>query len=148
MQREKELDRSLARGMSTWLSCQGAGADPGQRCEPARHRAAAVGCQSPSRAPGELSGLRGPALSRLVGARSCSAAESSCSFWLPPETAPAGPASPDPCCCFRRLLLQAEVGREALFLQFIKVSSRQREMGRAEPTFFAQNRARVSCSTC
>lgn len=120
LQREKGLDRSLARGMSTRLSCQGAGADARQRCEQARHRAAAVGCQSPSRSPRELPVLRGPALTRLVGARSCSVAESCCSFWLPPESPPAGPASPAPRWCFRRSSLQAEVGREALFLQIHK----------------------------
>lgn len=118
LQREEGLDCGLKSGMSTRLSCQGAGAAPVQRCERVQHRAAALGYHAGYQVsfpfPGELPVLRGPALTRLVGAQSCS--ESSCSFWLPPESPPAGPASPDPRWCFRRGSSQAEVGREALFL--------------------------------
>lgn len=118
LRREKGLDCSLKSRMSTRLSCQGAGAAPGKRCERVQHQAAAVGYQAGYQVsfpfPRELPVLCGPALTRLVGAQSCS--ESSCRFWLPPESPPAGPAFPGPHWCFRRGSSQARVGREALFL--------------------------------
>lgn len=58
------------------LSGQGAGADLAGH-EQAEHQAAAASCQSPSHSPGSCMGQPG---------QSCSVAESSCSFRLPPDS--------------------------------------------------------------